>query len=119
MTLKQQLMNKIGFLKWVELSRESIMELSFYEYPGRVFLSPDVHSLHIVWTINESRAIQHEVADYPDSGVTLRDFLEDEIMDDAWDTLEDVDDNEVYEWLSTHATVTADTVNVVTLADLS
>lgn len=123
MTVRQQLMNRIGFLKWVELSQKAIAELELYDNPDRVFLSPDVHSLHLVWTIKSDAAIQHEIADYPDLNVTLTEFLEDEIMDDAWDTYVSVDvddiDNIYTEFLSTHSDETAETVRVVSLADLS
>lgn len=89
-TLKRAFMNTIGFLKWVELSADDVYELGLSGAAGigidRVFLSPDVNSLHICWT-DRDNWIMHEIADYPypSEPVTIAEFLEDEIGGDSWD----------------------------------
>lgn len=79
--------NIIDFLQWAELDVVECQEkLGIDPSIQRVFISPDVHSLHIVW-LESNGLICHEIADWPESNVVMADFLANEIGDDSQETI--------------------------------
>ena len=92
-TVQQTFQNKslIGFLEWAELDvKECADKLCTDSSLQHIVVSPDVHSLHIVW-VEPDGAICHEIADWPGDEVTVSEFLSEEIGDDSWECLDDED----------------------------
>jgi len=92
MDYRHRLIETLGFLKWLRLDDDGLEKARSCAGPGlkSVFLSPDVHSLHLVW-VWEGGEIQHEIADYPDEWELednggLRKWVLDEIGGDYWET---------------------------------
>lgn len=93
-SIKEKLVQSIGFMKWVQLHPDDVKDIGYVGAQNSlVFLSPDVHSLHIIWTIPEDQQAgldfdtQWEIVDYPyDNDESVRDFLENELFDDAWES---------------------------------
>lgn len=116
--LKQVFMETVSFLKWARLPDEDVRSLAgggYFDGITNVFISPDVHSLHIVWE-EPGGVIAHEIADYPyDGEMTVTEFLADEIAADSWELIEDKD---VYSVLSDFKDWTAENTPVITLARL-
>jgi hypothetical protein len=119
--IKRAFMSKIGFLKWAQLHPDDVKTLLAYEegYSGRVFLSPDVHSLHIVWEEigNPDEKLWHEIQDY--FGLfaeTPVEFLNAHVFDDAQGPIGWTDD--VYRVISDFGKVTPADVKIVRLAEL-
>lgn len=117
-TVKQQLMQNVGFMKWVEVKREDVINiLGHRNFDGQVFISPDVNSLHATWTLPSENLWQHQIADYPyDDETPLLEFLEDAILYDAYET-EDLD-RDIYEILSDYGTWTKANTPVMSLKQL-
>jgi len=111
--MKQVFMDQIGFTDWKQLRPEDVLELTGRSDIGKVFLSPDVHSLHIVW--EEDEHVRHEVADY-DEDQAIGEFLGEHIGDDSWDDHEGAD---IYELISDFGNESAETTAVISLAELT
>lgn len=112
--LKQVFMEAIPFINWARLSDEDVAKLGVHGIKS-VFISPDVHSLHLVWDEGNG-VIGHEIADYPyDNTVTVFDFLASEVGDDTWELIEG---QGVYEVLSDYKDWTPENTPTVTLARL-
>lgn len=128
MSAKDKFIQSIGFMKWVQLHPDDVKDIGgSAAKDSLVFLSPDVHSLHIVWTIPESQQAgldfdtQWEVADYPyDDEESVRDFLENEIFDDAWESfyLKDKDCTSVLELLDSCDGIPQKIMPIKTIAQL-
>ncbi len=116
--LKQVFMETVSFLKWARLADEDVQSLTsggYFDGITNVFISPDVHSLHIVWE-ERGGVIAHEIADYPyDGEMTVTEFLADEIAADSWEIIEGQD---VYSVLSDFKDWTAENTPVIALARL-
>lgn len=119
--LRQKFMDTVGFLKWARVHEDDVREFDFGDTvdASRVFVSPDVHSVHIVW-LEDDGYLRHEIADYPyDDDVTVFDFLDAEVGDDSWDMFEP-GDHDILEDLNDYGNEFAslDEVPVVTVKQL-
>lgn len=93
---------KVVPLEWVEIEKAELESLE--RFPGesngyRVFLSPDVKSLHLLWVHMENMDWSHEIVDYGDYQ-GLKELLRKELYDDSWDSGEFESEAEMYETLS-------------------
>jgi hypothetical protein len=89
--------NRIAFLKWAELHPDNVKELDNFSHvadTSRVFLSPDVNSLFILW--DDGEWIQYEIADYA-RHETWQDLLNEETFDDAWESFEETGERKLLE----------------------
>jgi hypothetical protein len=115
--VKAKLMNKIGFLKWAQLHPDDVELVAHAGYDGKVFLSPDVNSLHLIWTLPDTSEWQHEIADYPDDpGDSVYKFLDEEVLQDAWET--EPLTRSIYRILSDYADYNEETMPVIGLDEL-
>ncbi len=95
----------IKHLDYVELHPDDVnkfaKEKNVPEGMYRVFLSPDIKSMHIIWAALEDKDISwsHEIADY-ESYKNLTAMLEEELFDDSWDSGDELDWDAMYELLS-------------------
>lgn len=82
-----EVLNKtIGFLKWAELPKDILNQLTCTDGIEKCYISPDVNSLHILWSYKDG-FVQHEIANY-NSDLTILDFLDNEVGDDSWECFE-------------------------------
>ena len=117
--LRQKFVDTIGFLKWARVHEDDVRKFEQGDIVSDVFVSPDVHSLHILWVENDDY-LHHEIADYPyDDDVTVFDFLDAEVGDDSWDMFEP-GDHDLLEDLNDYGNEFAslDEVPVVTVKQL-
>lgn len=121
MNIKKQLMEMIGFLNWAEVKPEDVQQITFepgknyWEKGGQVFLSPDVHSLHLLWTWPEDQEACHEIADYPDDNeISLEEWLSNEIFDDSWDVIS-LKNQTAYDIMSDFKEMTRENTPIVAL----
>jgi hypothetical protein len=118
MNTKRFFMENVGFLKWAKLSKDVLDELTYGNDVEEAFVSPDVHSLHILWvekTALRGDKLQHEIADY-DEDVMPIDFLDNEVGDDAQGPISWTDDP--YEAMSDFEEVLPGEIRVISLEDL-
>ena len=122
--IKKTFMKKIGFLEWAQLHPDDVKTLMAYEegYCGRVFISPDVHSLHIVWeeigNPDPTERLWHEIQDYFDLfAETPADFLNSHVFDDAQGPIGWTDDP--FRVISDFGKVTPENIKVIRLAELA
>lgn len=117
---KRAFMNKIGFIKWAQIHPDDVASLSYFSPGcGRVFISPDVHSLHIVWEEPEQPSGQrlwHEIEDYPYEDQSPSEFLDDHVFDDCQGPIGWTDD--AYEAISDLGEWTAENTPIIRIAEL-
>ena len=113
MVMRDVFMSSIGFLEWKQLWPADVQKLTGGRTDiGRVFLSPDVHSLHVVW--EEGDEVRHDVEDY--DGRLVEEFLADSIGDDSYEEVVGLD---VFEVISDVSEQTSENTRMVTLVELT
>jgi hypothetical protein len=101
-SIKHHIITALGFLRWSRLDDEGLKEVRSHvgnELKG-VYLSPDVHSLHIVWQFSDG-VICHEIADYPYDDSYEADALVEWFINEVGDDyMEEIEGQSIEEVLS-------------------
>jgi len=104
----------VPFLTWAQLHPQDVESLDSGAYIERVFISPDVHSLLMLWEEGPGMWA-HTRADYA-AFDSVRELLNAEVGDDSEETFYDVKD--VFaELMSDYGITTAADVPVLRVAD--
>lgn len=105
---------KINFLHWAQLDPKFVEKHMYIKPEFKVFISPDVRSLHIVWEEpkdEEGNTIWHQIQDYEDDKSALE-FLEDELCMCAEGPIKWT--NDIYEAISDFSEHTSENTPVIT-----
>lgn len=111
--MAQEFHSKVDFLKWVQLDPKFVEKISYIDPKYKVFISPDVHSLHIVWEEpkdEEGNTIWHQIQNYEDDMSALE-FLEMEMCNCAEGPIRWA--NDIYEAISDFSECTLENTPIV------
>lgn len=108
-----EIREKVDFLKWAQLDPEFVAQYTYNDPKYKIFISPDVYSLHIVWEEpkdEDGNTIWHQIEDYQDD-ISAIEFLENELCACSEGPIGWT--NDIYEAISDFSEVTPENTPVI------